>query len=71
MSVFNLFLFQFFFFSPCILGMLWEVTDGDIDKMTAEFISNWISSTAKRSWADVNQALWHQGIIGKFIYIYI
>ncbi|XP_058802521.1 separin [Phymastichus coffea] len=47
--------------SPCILGMLWEVTDGDIDRMTANFLSKWIPSSAKRSWSDVNLSLWNQG----------
>ncbi|KAJ8684181.1 hypothetical protein QAD02_019973 [Eretmocerus hayati] len=49
--------------SPCILGMLWEVTDGDIDRMTAEFMSRWIPSTAKRPWSDVNLVEWHRGSI--------
>ncbi|XP_014222062.1 separin [Trichogramma pretiosum] len=49
--------------SPCILGMLWEVTDADIDKMTAEFISSWITSAAKRSWSDVNLSAWSKGVI--------
>lgn len=34
--------------------MLWEVTDADIDKMTTNFISNWIPSPLKRSWNDVD-----------------
>ena len=45
--------------------MLWEVTDGDIDKMTAKFMSLWISSSAKRAWSDVDQQSWHTGKIGK------
>ncbi|XP_057339275.1 separin [Microplitis mediator] len=47
--------------SPCILGMLWEVTDGDTDKMTASFISNWIPSTAPRPWSHVDTERWNNG----------
>nr|XP_033342266.1 separin isoform X1 [Megalopta genalis] len=48
--------------SPCVLGMLWEVTDADTDKMTANFISSWIPSLTSSSWADVDINLWCQGI---------
>ncbi|XP_078045945.1 extra spindle pole bodies like 1, separase [Augochlora pura] len=53
--------------SPCVLGMLWEVTDADTDKMTANFISSWIPSLTNNSWADVDINLWCQGIfqVGK------
>ena len=56
-----------FFCSPCILGMLWEVTDVDIDRMTTEFISNWIPSSAEKPWSDVDLAAWSKGSIGKFL----
>lgn len=49
--------------------MLWEVTDGDIDKMTTEFMSKWIMSTAKRAWSDVDQSSWFSGVIGKFRFL--
>ncbi|XP_015437312.1 PREDICTED: separin [Dufourea novaeangliae] len=52
--------------SPCVLGMLWEVTDADIDKMTANFISNWIPSQLNRSWADVDINMWCAGTL-KFL----
>ncbi|XP_014476012.1 PREDICTED: separin [Dinoponera quadriceps] len=47
--------------SPCLLGTLWEVTDVDIDKMTANFISSWIPSTSKKSWAEVDVNSWTYG----------
>ncbi|KAF7393198.1 hypothetical protein HZH66_009031 [Vespula vulgaris] len=47
--------------SPCVLGMQWEVTDSDIDKMTASFISTWIPSSAERSWSHVDIDAWCQG----------
>lgn len=48
-------------FSPCVLGMLWEVTDGDIDKMTTNFISNWIPSSSDKRWTDVDINKWCAG----------
>ncbi|XP_015599938.1 separin [Cephus cinctus] len=50
--------------SPCVLGMLWEVTDADIDKMTASFLSNWIPSTQERPWSDIDPDLWRSGTFG-------
>ncbi|XP_034944251.1 LOW QUALITY PROTEIN: separin [Chelonus insularis] len=47
--------------SPCVLGMLWEVTDGDTDKMTVSFMSTWIPSSAPRPWTCVDLELWCQG----------
>ncbi|GAB1864710.1 separase [Camponotus japonicus] len=49
--------------SPCLLGMLWEVTDVDIDKMTAHFISNWIPSSSERSWTEVDIDSWTSGTL--------
>lgn len=43
--------------------MLWEVTDVDIDKMTAHFISNWIPSSSEKSWAEVDIDSWIGGIL--------
>lgn len=49
--------------SPCVLGMLWEVTDADTDKMTTNFISNWIPSPLNRPWTDVDINMWCLGIL--------
>ncbi|KYN09010.1 PREDICTED: separin [Trachymyrmex cornetzi] len=49
--------------SPCLLGMLWEVTDADIDKMTANFISNWIPSSSEKSWTEVDKDKWISGTL--------
>ncbi|XP_043252364.1 separin isoform X1 [Colletes gigas] len=49
--------------SPCVLGMLWEITDVDIDKMTTNFISSWIPSPLNRPWADVDINMWLAGIL--------
>ncbi|KAK0182022.1 hypothetical protein PV327_000194 [Microctonus hyperodae] len=47
--------------SPNVLGMLWEVTDVDTDKMTTTFISNWIPSKASRPWHDIDLDQWSNG----------
>ncbi|KAI4482686.1 hypothetical protein M0804_008539 [Polistes exclamans] len=47
--------------SPCVLGMQWEITDSDIDKMTASFISTWIPSSPGRSWSHVDIDAWCKG----------
>lgn len=47
--------------SPCVLGMQWEVTDTDIDKMTTNFISTWIPSSSKRPWSRVDIDAWCHG----------
>ncbi|CAL7940926.1 unnamed protein product [Xylocopa violacea] len=52
--------------SPSVLGMLWEVTDADIDKMTTNFISNWIPSPLNRPWTDVDISMWCSGTL-KFL----
>ncbi|KAG7205214.1 hypothetical protein KM043_018299 [Ampulex compressa] len=49
--------------SPCVLGMLWEVTDADIDKMTANFISSWIPSSCDRPWSEVDTNAWCSGTL--------
>ncbi|XP_025996692.1 separin isoform X2 [Solenopsis invicta] len=49
--------------SPCLLGMLWTVTDADIDKMTANFMSNWIPSSSEKSWAEVDVDSWSSGTL--------
>ncbi|KAF7280237.1 extra spindle pole bodies like 1, separase [Rhynchophorus ferrugineus] len=47
---------------PCVVGMLWEVTDIDTDVLTAEFISNWIPSKASIHWSNLDKASWTKGI---------
>lgn len=50
-----------------MLGMLWEVTDCDIDLMTAHFMSLWIPSKAEHSWKAIVEKSWCQGTIGIII----
>ena len=45
--------------------MLWEVTDGDIDRMTASFMSDWITSEAYRPWSDVDLTRWAEGVLSQ------
>lgn len=43
--------------------MLWEVTDADIDRMTANFISNWIPSSSEKSWTEIDMDSWSSGTL--------
>lgn len=45
-------------FSPCIVGMLWTVTDLDTDVVTTEFLSYWLNSKAPYHWKNINKLLW-------------
>ncbi|CAH1276827.1 unnamed protein product [Diabrotica balteata] len=45
---------------PCVLGMLWEVTDKSTDDLTTDFLSYWIPSTAPKYWKFVNKAKWQK-----------
>lgn len=54
---------KFIILSPCLLGMLWEITDADIDKMTTNFMSNWIPSSSEKSWAEVDVDSWSSGTL--------
>lgn len=51
----------FYDFSPCIVGMLWTVTDLDTDTVTTEFLSQWIKSKGQWPWKTVNKTQWHTG----------
>ncbi|XP_030756726.1 separin [Sitophilus oryzae] len=46
---------------PCVVGMLWEVTDVDTDVLTVEFISSWVPSKAPIHWANLNKTNWTKG----------
>lgn len=45
-------------FSPCIVGMLWTVTDIDTDTVTTEFFSRWIKLKAPYHWKSINKTAW-------------
>lgn len=47
-------------FSPCMVGMLWEVTDLDTDTLTTEFMSHWIPSKAPVHWKYVDKTKWNK-----------
>lgn len=47
--------------------MLWEVTDGDCDKLTARFMSEWIPNAKKEPWSSVDLVKWENGNIGMYI----
>ncbi|XP_023026934.2 extra spindle pole bodies like 1, separase [Leptinotarsa decemlineata] len=43
---------------PCVVGMLWEVTDIDTDTLTSDFLSHWIPSEAPIHWKYVDKTKW-------------
>ncbi|CAH1164034.1 unnamed protein product [Phaedon cochleariae] len=43
---------------PCVVGMLWEVTDTDTDTLTTDFLSYWIPSKASVHWKYVDKTKW-------------
>ncbi|XP_018575922.1 separin [Anoplophora glabripennis] len=45
---------------PCMVGMLWEVTDLDTDILTTEFMSQWIPSKAPVHWRYVDKSKWNK-----------
>lgn len=47
--------------SPCVLGMLWEVTDNDTDILTTEFLSLWLPSKAETPWKNIDKKKWESG----------
>ena len=38
------FFFFSFFYSPCMVANLWDVTDRDIDKYTTELLRTWLTA---------------------------
>ncbi|XP_077295505.1 extra spindle pole bodies like 1, separase [Arctopsyche grandis] len=48
---------------PCVIGMLWEVTDLEIDKVTSMLTSLFVPSTANKAWGDVGKTQWTKGIL--------
>lgn len=47
--------------SPCVVGMLWEVTDFDTDILSTDLIARWIPSNAKTHWSQIDKKLWNSG----------
>ncbi|XP_028140260.2 uncharacterized protein LOC114334421 [Diabrotica virgifera virgifera] len=45
---------------PCVIGMLWTVTDKSTDDLTSDFLSYWIPSSAPKHWKLVNNNKWHK-----------
>ncbi|XP_052752014.1 uncharacterized protein LOC113509441 [Galleria mellonella] len=47
--------------SPMVVGMLWEVTDLEVDKMVSTLVSLYVPSTAAPAWPSVGKTKWSQG----------
>ncbi|KAL3285845.1 hypothetical protein HHI36_000365 [Cryptolaemus montrouzieri] len=50
---------------PCLIGMLWVVTDVETDLLTTRLLSSWIPNSKKAHWQCVDQIEWAQS--GKVI----
>lgn len=49
--------------SPCLLGMIWEITDLAADKLTVNFITNFLPSASKNVWKYIDDDRWSKGFI--------
>ncbi|KAL0818068.1 hypothetical protein ABMA28_008604 [Loxostege sticticalis] len=49
--------------SPMVVGMLWEVTDLEVDKMVSTLMSLYVPSDAAVPWPSVGKAKWSQGVL--------
>ncbi|XP_050300415.1 separin [Anthonomus grandis grandis] len=47
--------------APCVLGMLWPVTDTVTDLLTTGFLSSWLPSEAPIHWSQVDKKAWKKG----------
>lgn len=53
-----------FYFSPMAVGMLWEVTDMEVDKVVSKLLALYIPSKAPVSWDSVGKSQWSNGVLG-------
>lgn len=65
----NLITYLLHYSSPCIVGMLWTVTDTDTDLVTTEFLSQWIPSVAPTHWKYIDKMQWNSGESNLTIYL--
>ncbi|XP_028026735.1 separin [Bombyx mandarina] len=49
--------------SPMVVGMLWEVTDLEVDKVVTTMMSLYVPSRQALPWSAVGKTKWSQGII--------
>ncbi|KAJ2942982.1 hypothetical protein O0L34_g15173 [Tuta absoluta] len=49
--------------SPMVVGMLWEVTDLEVDKVVSTLVSLYVPSEASIPWHSVGKAKWSQGVL--------
>ncbi|RVE45534.1 hypothetical protein evm_009799 [Chilo suppressalis] len=49
--------------SPMVVGMLWEVTDLEVDKMVSTLVSLCVPSEAPLPWPQVGKQAWNQGVL--------
>ncbi|KOB76374.1 Separin [Operophtera brumata] len=51
--------------SPTVVGMLWEVTDLEVDKVVTTLLSLYAPSDAAVPWPAVGKGKWNRSVIGK------
>lgn len=49
--------------SPMVVGMLWEVTDLEVDKLVSTLLALYIPSNAPVTWDKVGKSQWSSGIL--------
>ncbi|XP_059053319.1 uncharacterized protein LOC131847699 [Achroia grisella] len=47
--------------SPMVIGMLWEVTDLEVDKMVSTLVALYVPSAVTPAWPSVGKTKWSQG----------
>lgn len=67
----NFYTFSYYFCSPSVIGMLWEVTDVEVDKVTSMLVSLFVPSNAPEPWGKLNKSQWTKGILGKVFYFHV
>ena len=48
-----------------VVGMLWEVTDLEVDKVVSTLVSLYVPSEARLPWHSVGKAKWSNRILGE------
>lgn len=48
-----------------VIGMLWEVTDLEVDKLVSTLIALYVPSKAPVPWDKVGKSQWSEGVLGE------
>lgn len=61
-----IYMYLYFHSSPTVVGMLWEVTDLEVDKVVSSLLALCVPSEACAPWGLVGKEKWSQGELGKY-----